>query len=315
MTKRYRVEFLFQGLFLLWPTKTKIKVLLPDATGESGPDACYCDHTRPLREHAVFFELPAGAQGNFQDFKDHLIRHTVGQKPEQQFLHWKSTKMRFGVLNKTVYKPADGGPKAGFKAMANGALAVCRGTSATSVDRLMRFADKLHQAPDIAARMDFSVGCAWSERESTTPKGQKLEWIEIPAGLLRAANQAGTLQELIRLTQGLKRPLNLDLRVAMELPAKSDLHLDVPGKKNLKIKAPGAGKTLVFKLRNQEWPTILAESSALWNPKGPVRIDYDQEYMSRLAQKGMQGIAIPVSADGQPLSPGGQACGGSSGGG
>lgn len=315
MKKTYRAEFLFQGLFLLWPNSKGIAVLMPEAAGRFGPEACYSDPGRPLRQHAFVFQLPDGINWNSSAFKHNLIRHQVGQEKERRLLHWKSTKMNFGVLNSTVYRPADcnsmGGLNTHFQTCPVG---ICDDTSSKSVYHLVHHKGKLAKYPNTIARMTFTEGCAWSERPSEDPQGDPLEWIEIWADLVRVANEKDILGDIIAALQHLKRPLNLDLRVAIDIPENDDLILDVAGPKPLTVQSPGAGKCLEFVLRNQEWPAIFATSPHLTDPKADVGIDYDHEYLHKLAERKMDLITIPVPAKGNPFAPAGQGCGGSSGG-
>ncbi len=137
-----------------------------------------------------------------------------------------------------------------------------------------------------------------------------MKWLEIRVSTLKWALRLGVLGAYIAMQQHKARPLNLDLHLAFDVPAVDPLRLNVPGSKNLVVDSPGAGESLSFVLRNQEWPKIFAESQHLKEPTSLIGTDFDQEYFRELASRGLGRMSIPVPADGSPLAPLGQGCGG-----
>ncbi len=312
MSDRYRADFLFQGLFLLSPTEEGIDVWMPDARG---PEPCYSVPDEALRQHAFALQLPYGSDWNRDDFPDNLIVNQVGQALRKELLHWKGDSMVLRVLNETIHRPAEAGVQGQFGSHFQNPVDILDDRSNQSVYHLVHFKDEVSDAPVEIAKMHFSVGCAWSERRSTrqTVEGEEeeIQWIEMGARILKVALAAELLDELLEALGHLARPLNLDLRVAMEIPRPDPLRLAVPGDHGvLEVQPPAEDGALEFVVHNREWAAIFAQSNEMIDDELDVKTDWDQEYLRKLAKAGIAHLTVPVPRDLSLLAPAGQGCGG-----
>lgn len=319
--KTYNLHIVFRGLFVVDPQEDGVHVYLPEArTPDPSPTfpEPYREHTPVIEFHQADWrnpslELPQLIQVAKPN-KEPVALYFLGGQERRRF----EERIRFKAVRFTLATPKI--PE-GEKHLYNQSYEVPADVWILEQDEQYGIRQLLGFQPDIAenasthcaATLKLSRGIFRSERRSIGLDGKELHWSGVPASELKETEPgAATSTE-----EEPPRPINLDLRVTMEVNRLDAVAISLSAGTQLLLR-PKDDRDLTVWIKNRELQTILQDSDLLPDPfiNGcdlRDRQDRDHELLYRLAfsdlGSNLDYVQIPVSKD-LEIAGGGCACGG-----